>query len=156
MGCRPRARLMVPSSNGQDAGLGLLAFRDNNARDGVGPQSLPNGDAGSIPAGTTYIIPTTCGKCGDGKCDGNARRRNLPLTNSNRNPKRSAKHRTPLFIIHYSLVLKLGHTSPNRCCPAPPQPHVIISYSQSRSARRTVSTNALSEPMTVFERAKFA
>ena len=44
---------MVSSSNGQDAGLGPLALRDNNARDGVAPQSLPNGDAGSIPAGTT-------------------------------------------------------------------------------------------------------
>jgi hypothetical protein len=38
----------------------------------------------------------------------------------------------------------------------PPQPHVIISYSQSLSARRTVSTNVLSVPMTAFEPAKFA
>jgi len=34
--------------------------------------------------------------------------------------------------------------------------HVIISYSQSLLARRTVSTNVLSEPMTAFEPAKFA
>ena len=35
-------------------------------------------------------------------------------------------------------------------------PHVIISYSQSLTARRTVSTNVLLEPTTAFEPAKFA
>jgi hypothetical protein len=37
-----------------------------------------------------------------------------------------------------------------------PNSHVIICYSQSLSARRTVSTNVLFEPTTVFELAKFA
>jgi hypothetical protein len=44
--------------------------------------------------------------------------------------------------------LRIGAPSQN--------PHVIILYSQSLKARRTVSTNVLSEPMTAFEPVKFA
>jgi hypothetical protein len=43
-----------------------------------------------------------------------------------------------------------------RISPVPPILHVIISYSQSLSARRTVSTNVLFEPTTAFEPVKFA
>ncbi len=49
---------MVPSSNGEDADSGLLGFEGNDPSSRDCHLSLPYGDAGSIPAGTSLIIRT--------------------------------------------------------------------------------------------------